>query len=143
MAVAPVRWAYLLLGWCFFGLGVAGIALPLVPTTPFMLLALWAFSRSSPRLEAWLFGHRLFGAPLRAWREDRVIPLRAKLLAWGSMVASLTYLILAGRPLWITGLAAALMAYGAQFVARCPSRPPAPERLPVEPATDDPDVGPV
>ncbi len=130
--MAAIRWLYLGLGWIFFGLGVAGIVLPLVPATPFMLLALWAFSRSSPRLEAWLLAHRFFGAPLRAWKAHRVIPLRAKLIAWGSMIASLTYMILWSKPAWwIIALGAALMAYGAYFIARCPSQPPEP------PATRD------
>jgi hypothetical protein len=91
-----------------------------------MLLALWGFSRSSPRLEAWLLAHRYFGAPLRAWKAYRVIPLRAKLIAWGSMLASLGYMLLWSHPAWwIIALAAVLMAYGAWFIARCPSRPPA------------------
>ncbi len=125
MAIAPVRWVYLALGWTFFGLGVAGIILPVVPATPFMLLALGSFSRSSPRLEAWLLQHRMFGAGLRDWKEHRVIPLRGKLVAWGSMLASLAYMIFWRQPAWwIIALAAALMGYGAWFVARCPSRPP-------------------
>ena len=131
MAVAPVRWLYLLLGWTFFGIGVAGIVLPVVPATPFMLLALWAFSKSSPRLEAWLLGHRLFGAGLRAWKAHRVIPLRGKIVAWTSMIASLVYMLLWSKPAWwIIALAAALMAYGAWFVARCPSNPPPPRDMP-------------
>jgi uncharacterized protein len=126
VATSPVRWIYLALGWMFFGIGVAGIILPVVPATPFMLLALWGFSRSSPRLEAWLLGHRVFGAPLRAWKAHRVIPLRAKLIAWGSMAASLAWMIFVSETAWwIVGVTAALMAYGVWFVARCPSRPPA------------------
>ena len=126
LALAPVRWVYLLLGWGFFGLGVAGIVLPVVPTTPFMLLSLGAFSRSSPRLEAWLLAHRLFGPSLRAWKAHRVIPLRAKLIAWASMLASLASMLFWSHPAWwVIALASALMAYGAWFIARCPSRPPA------------------
>ena len=133
--IAPVRWVYLLLGWTFFGIGVAGIVLPVVPATPFMLLALWGFSRSSPRLEAWLLAHRVFGASLRAWKAYRVIPLRGKLVAWISMVASLVWMIFVTQlAWWIIGLSAALMAYGAWFVARCPSRPP-PEAVAVAVAT--------
>ncbi len=125
MAIAPIRWVYLLLGWVFFGVGVAGIVLPVVPATPFMLLALGSFSRSSPRLEAWLLAHRFFGTPLRAWKAHRVIPLRAKLIAWSSMLASLAYMLLWSHPAWwVIALAAALMAYGAGFIAHCPSRPP-------------------
>ena len=98
--VSPVRWVYLLLGWIFFGLGVAGIVLPVVPATPFMLMALWGFSRSSPRLEAWLLAHRVFGASLRAWKAHRVIPLRGKLVAWISMAASLAWMIIVSRVAW-------------------------------------------
>ncbi len=85
-----VRWAYLGLGWCFFGLGVIGVILPVIPGTPLMLVALWAFTRGSTRLEHWLLQHRWFGAPLRAWRLGRVVPLSVKLTAWFSMAASLT-----------------------------------------------------
>ena len=127
MAIAPVRWVYLALGWIFFATGVAGIVLPVLPATPFMLLSLWGFSKSSPRLEAWLLAHRVFGAPLRAWRAHRVIPLRAKLIAWGSMIASLVWMALVTQPAWwVYALAVPLMAYGAYFIARCPSRPPPP-----------------
>jgi len=116
---------YLALGWVFFALGVAGVILPVVPATPFMLLALWGFSKSSPRLEAWLLAHRVFGAPLRAWRAHRVIPLRAKLIAWISMAASLAWMILVSKVAWwAVASAVPLMAYGAWFIARCPSRPP-------------------
>jgi uncharacterized membrane protein YbaN (DUF454 family) len=135
MPVAPVRWVYLALGWIFFAIGVAGIVLPVVPATPFMLLALWGFSRSSPRLEAWLLAHRVFGASLRAWKAYRVIPLRAKLIAWGSMIASLVWMALVTQPAWwVFALAVPLMAYGAYFIARCPSRPPPPPPPPPDPA---------
>lgn len=127
MALAPVRWIYFALAWVFFGLGVAGVVLPVVPTTPFMLLALWGFSKSSPRFEAWLLAHRTFGPPLRAWKVHRVISWRAKIVAWASMAASLVYLVVWKQPAWwITAATAALMAYAVWFVARCPSKPPPP-----------------
>jgi uncharacterized protein len=126
MRPAPLRWMYLGLGWIFFALGIAGVLLPAVPATPFMLLALGSFSRSSPRLEAWLLGHRVFGASLRAWKSHGVISLRSKWIAWVSMAASLAYLVLWSRPpWWVTAIAGAGMAYGAWFIGRCPSRPPA------------------
>jgi uncharacterized membrane protein YbaN (DUF454 family) len=66
------------LGWTFFGIGLVGTLLPLVPTTPFMLLALWAFSIGSERFHRWLYHHPVFGPPLQRWQRDRVIPLWAK-----------------------------------------------------------------
>lgn len=100
-----------------------GAFLPVLPTTPFLLISLWAFSKSSARLERWLLEHKRFGPKLVAWRTDRVIPLGAKLAAWGSMIASLAIMAIAHRPLWQIGLAASVMAIGATYVASKPSRP--------------------
>ena len=69
-------------------LGVLGIFLPLLPTTPFVLLAAWCFSRGSTRCEAWLLQHRLFGPMVRDWRARRAIPLRAKQFASVMMALS-------------------------------------------------------
>lgn len=103
-------------------LGVIGAFLPVLPTTPFLILALWAFSSSSKRLEAWLLTHKRFGPRLRAWRTHRVIPLAVKLTAWGSMVVSLTIMTLVGAPTVAIVASAGLMAIGALYIAHCPSR---------------------
>jgi hypothetical protein len=69
------------------GLGVLGIFVPLLPTTPFLLLAAACFVRSSPRLYAWLIQHKWFGKYIRYYREYRAIPLQVKIgalvLLWG------------------------------------------------------------
>jgi uncharacterized membrane protein YbaN (DUF454 family) len=119
------RIAYLVTGLLFVGLGVLGAFLPVVPTTPFLLVSLWAFSKSSARLERWLLEHPRFGPRLVAWRTQRVIPLPVKLTAWGSMIASVTFMAVTGVP--VTGIlgAASVMAIGAIYIATKPSRPPA------------------
>lgn len=119
------RLVYLGVGLVFVALGVLGAFLPVLPTTPLLLVALWAFSRSSSRLETWLLEHRRFGPRLRAFREDRVVPWSVKLTAWGTMALSLTAMILSGRVPW-PGVAATagLMAWGVFYLARCPSRAP-------------------
>ena len=117
---------YIGLGCLCFGLGVLGAFLPVLPTTPFMLVALWAFSLSSRRLETWLLSHPRFGPRLVAWRTCRAVPLPVKLTAWGSMIGSLTLMTLSGAPALALGGAASVMLIGAIYVARCPSRPPAP-----------------
>lgn len=120
------RWLLFALGWLLFALGMVGLLLPVVPTTPFMLLALWAFSRSSRRFHDWLYNHRLFGPRLRAFRENRVIPLRVKLVAIGGMSASLSFMLLVAKIDWPYAAAAgAVMAVGAIYILRCPSKIPA------------------
>lgn len=119
-----VRIIYVTLGLSAVGLGVLGAVLPVLPMTPFLLVALWAFSRSSVRLETWLITHRVFGPRLVAWRTHRAIPLSVKLTSWGSMVTSLSLLVLGGAtPIAIVG-AAAVMAVGATYIALRPSRSP-------------------
>jgi uncharacterized membrane protein YbaN (DUF454 family) len=118
------RIAFLALGWASFVLGVIGLLLPIVPTTPFMLVALWAFSRSSRRFHDWLYHHRIFGPPLQRWRRDRVVPWWTKAIALGSMAASMAYVTLFHRPPWyaLAAMAAVIVA-GAVYVLRLPTRP--------------------
>ena len=82
-----VKWILRIAGILSVGLGVLGIFVPLLPTTPFLLLAAACFVRSSPRLYHWLIHHRWFGKYIRYYREYRAIPLRAKVVAlallWG------------------------------------------------------------
>lgn len=132
MLQRATRIVYLVVGLAFVGLGVLGAFLPVLPTTPLLLIALWAFSRSSARLERWLLEHPRFGPRLVAWRTHRVIPWSAKLVAWGSMAASLTLMIATGRSWYAVGAAAAVMAIGAGYVASRPSRPPAVPPTPVD-----------
>jgi len=119
---------YFSLGMVFFCVGAVGVVVPGLPTTVFMLLALWAFARSSDRLHAWLYHHRLFGPPLQEWHRYRVIPRRAKVLAVGMMTVSLIYLVMftAVDPWlkWATGL---VMLYGAWFILTKPSHRPVTE----------------
>jgi uncharacterized membrane protein YbaN (DUF454 family) len=82
-----MRRVYLVLGFIFIALGFVGAFLPVLPTTPFLILATACFARSSPRLENWLLSHPRFGPTLRAWRERGAIPLRAKLLALAGISA--------------------------------------------------------
>ena len=73
-----LRWLLIAAGWLCFGLGVAGVVLPILPTTPFMLLAAACFARSSDRFYTWLIENPHFGPLIRQWRTTRSIPLRAK-----------------------------------------------------------------
>lgn len=68
-------------GFAALALGIVGIPLPLLPTTPFLLLAAFCFDRGSPRFHTWLLQHRFFGPPILAWQRDRTIAPQAKISA--------------------------------------------------------------
>ena len=108
-----------LLGAAALGLGLAGVVLPLLPTTPFVLVAAWAFARSSPRLDAWLRAHPRLGPPLTAWERRRAIPRRAKAVAVVTLPISWGLLWSAGAPLGVAlGGGAVMLAAGAWILSR-------------------------
>lgn len=107
---ALARAVYLGLALLFLVLGIIGAFLPLLPTTPFILLSAWAAARSSPRLLGWLEGHRVFGSLIRDWRRGGVVSRRSKWLASAVMGLSAGYLLFAVRPLWAALVAVACMA---------------------------------
>ena len=87
----------IILGTVSLALGIIGIFLPLLPTTPFLLLTAALYFRGSPRLYQWLLNHKCLGPYIRNFRENKAIPLRAKiislLLMWGTMVYFIFFLI--------------------------------------------------
>lgn len=88
-----VKTLFVVLGALSLLLGLVGIFVPLLPTTPFLLLAAALWVRSSPRLYAWLLAHRRLGPYIRNFRENRAIPLRAKILSVTLLWATLLYCI--------------------------------------------------
>ena len=113
MQVKRTKYIYLALGWLFTGLGFLGVFLPILPTTPFLLIAGWAFGNSSERLRAWLYNHPKVGPTLQAWYEHGAISRKAKALSFTCMSLSLAYLIYKGYSPYIlipTGLTMACVA---------------------------------
>jgi uncharacterized membrane protein YbaN (DUF454 family) len=76
-----LKWLLVVAGIFAVGLGMLGIFVPILPTTPFLLLAAACFMQSSPRLYAWLIHHKWFGEYIRHYREHRAITVRAKTVA--------------------------------------------------------------
>ena len=68
------------LGWLCVGLGFVGVFVPGIPTTIFLIIALWAFTKSSKKLRHWLLNHKRFGPILSNWQKHQVVPRRAKIL---------------------------------------------------------------
>ena len=107
---APARWALQALAGVCVVLGLVGIVVPVLPTVPFLLVAAWAASRSSPRLHRWLLTHPRFGRPLREWEEAGIVPRSAKWFATAMIVVSgsvMAYVVPAG---WRTVAFAGLVA---------------------------------
>lgn len=116
------------LGLGFVGIGVAGLVLPVLPATPFFLLAAACFARASVRFYNWLLNHRVLGPTVREWQFHRSIPYRTKLWAialMGSTIAiSAIFFITDGL---VRSLLAVLGVLLAIWMWRIPSRD-APQR---------------
>ena len=116
------RVLWLLAGVLSLVTGIVGIFLPLLPTTPFVLLAAFCFSRGSTRCEAWLLNHPRFGPMVRDWRANHAIPLRAKQLAWSMMAIGSVWAawVLPLRWAWLPATCCAAVAF---WMWRLPTRP--------------------
>lgn len=104
------RWPYLVLAWVALSLGIVGIVLPGLPTTPFVLLAAWAAARGSTRLHRWMRGHKVFGKMIRDWEKERAVSRRAKWSATAMMAASAVIFFLTAPKLWMAITGTAIMA---------------------------------
>lgn len=113
---------YLTFGITFLVVGIIGVFLPLLPTTPFLLLAAVCFSRSSSKFHNWLLSHKHFGPPIKDWNEHGVIGKRAKFLAILFMSISMGYAFFFKLESWVVRLAVAMCwAVLVWFIASRPS----------------------
>jgi uncharacterized membrane protein YbaN (DUF454 family) len=120
---AVVRHLLVVAGFIAVGLGIAGLFLPVLPTTPFMLLAAACFARSSPRFHHWLLHHRTFGPIVSEWERHRAIPWKTKLWAIALMSATLgASIIFFVKPPWLKGALAVFGVCLAVWLYRIPSR---------------------
>ncbi|WNK00790.1 YbaN family protein [Thalassospiraceae bacterium LMO-JJ14] len=122
---AWLRWALIGFGWLMIGVGIVGIFVPVMPTTVFLIAALWAFSRSSARFQTWLWTHSAFGPPVRNWHLHQVIPIRGKVLAVIVMTLSFVYVAIWVAQDWkLPTAAGAVMLPAALYIVTRRSRPP-------------------
>ncbi|MCA0045189.1 YbaN family protein [Celeribacter litoreus] len=113
------RYIHFSLGALCIALGFIGIFLPVMPTTVFILLAAFFFTKGSPRVRQWLLDHAHFGPSIRAWEETGAIPRRIKWIAISMMAVTFGVCLFFLPPLVLT-LQAALMIIGALYILTRP-----------------------
>ena len=122
LGVRRVFKAVLIVFGCFNVLvGVVGIIVPGLPTTIFLIIALWSFSQSSDRFHRWLYNHRLFGPTLQNWTAHGVIPRKAKALAVTAMSISRCVITYSFEGWLRSGVAGTLMVIVAGYILSRPS----------------------
>mgnify|MGYP003890595077 CR=1 FL=1 len=109
-----------IVGLFFVGLAALGAVLPLLPTTPFLLVAAACFAKSSPRLHKMLLENRVFGPLIYHWQESRSIPKRGKVVALISMVLAASWSVYMMDNMWLKLLVIALIAGPFIFIYRLP-----------------------
>ncbi|MCB2076921.1 MAG: YbaN family protein [Novosphingobium sp.] len=106
------RHIYFALGLLALGAGLVGVALPIMPTVPFLLLAAFCFARSRPEWAQKLYDHPSYGPQMRAWRDRRAIGRTAKITAIGAMTVGVAFTwVTIGWP-WVLISAAVLVTVG-------------------------------
>lgn len=114
------RWCLMGLGWLAFVTGIIGIVLPLLPTTPFMLLAAALFARSSPRFHRWLLAHPWFGPLIADWQQYRGIRRHARRRAILFILLSFSVSLAVVPLLWVRLLLIAIMVILLTWLMRLP-----------------------
>ncbi len=115
---------YVVLGLISTGTGIVGMFVPVLPTTVFLIIGLWAFSKSSRRLQLWLWHHKTFGPTLRGWHMHRVIPIKGKIAAVSVMALSLVIITIEAQSWRMPTISAAVMVPIAVWIATRRSHPP-------------------
>ena len=114
---------WLLVGFTALAFGLAGVVLPLLPTTPFLLLAAFAFARSSPRLSAWLHSHPRFGPLIENWNSHGSIDRPTKRVAVVVMAATFALSVFLEVAPWILITQAVVLSAVAVFILTRPDGP--------------------
>ncbi len=117
------RQAWFALGFLSLLVGFVGVFLPLLPTTPLVILAAFAFSKCSPRFERWLLEHRLFGPIIADWRQNRSIAPKYKAISVGMMGAVFCLSVAMSVPGFVLAIQGIVLGLAATFILTRPSYP--------------------
>ncbi|MEX1216787.1 YbaN family protein [Saccharospirillum sp.] len=120
---AVLRWVLFMAGWVCVALGTVGVVMPVLPTTPFLLLAAACFARSSPRFHRWLLSTKLFGPLIENWQRERYIEKRSKRVALVVVALTFTSSILIVEPIALKWMLVGFWATCTFFIGRLSTIP--------------------
>ena len=116
------------IGWLCVGLAFVGTFVPGIPTTIFLIIALWAFAQSSKKFHSWLLNHKRFGPILQNWESHRVVPRKAKTLMVILQFFAVIMFHFSIQNIYLTGILAITLIIVARWVLTFPSELPLDER---------------
>ena len=111
-------------GWCCVGMAFIGIFVPGIPTTIFLIVALWAFARSSKKFHSWLLNHKRFGPILQNWESHKVVPRNAKILMVILQISAVIIFHYSLQNIYLTVLLIITLIFVARYVLSLPSELP-------------------
>jgi uncharacterized protein len=120
----PVRWLLNGIAAVSLFLAVVGAVLPIMPTVPFVLVAAWAATKSSPRLARWLESHPTMGPPIREWRHGGVVRRPVKWVTTATMSGGGAFMIAFAQPWWVPAVGVPVMLAIAVWLWLRPERLP-------------------
>ena len=115
-------------GWCCVGMAFIGVFVPGIPTTIFLIVALWAFARSSKKFHSWLLNHKRFGPILQNWESHKVVPRNAKILMVILQISAVIIFHYSLQNIYLTALLIITLIFVARYVLSLPSKLPVNEK---------------
>ena len=116
------------IGWFCVGMAFIGVFVPGIPTTIFLIVALWAFARSSKKFHSWLLNHKRFGPILQNWESHKVVPRNAKILMVILQISAVIIFHYSLQNVYLTVLLIITLIFVARYVLSLPSELPINEK---------------
>ena len=116
------------IGWSCVGLAFVGTFVPGIPTTIFLIIALWAFAKSSKKFHSWLLNHKRFGPILQNWESHKVVPRKAKILMVILQISAVIIFHYSLQNIYLTAILIITLVFVARYVLSLPSELPVNEK---------------
>ena len=116
------------IGWLCVGLAFVGTFVPGIPTTIFLIIALWAFAQSSKKFHSWLLHHKRFGPILQNWESHKVVPRKAKILMVILQISAVIIFHYSFQKIYLTAILIITLVFVARYVLSLPSELPVNEK---------------